>query len=327
MKLSEMKSIGRLAMACIVLWSAPLRAETPAAKDAGGAPAAVKKESTTRPKSLPAGATMEADLKYGSVSGRGQLLDLYLPAKIDKPLPLIVWIHGGGWSGGDKANPPGLAMLSRGYAVASLNYRLTKEAIYPAQIHDCKGAIRWLRAHAEQYHLDPKHIGVWGASAGGHLVALIGTSGEVAELEGDVGGNLDQSSRVQCVVDWFGPTDMSVFFDQAAAGPNIFKAKPDHSPLSDLFGGPLKEHLNLVRLGNPITFVKKDNPPFLIVHGDQDTLVPLAQSQILYDALKKAEVDVHLEVLEGAGHGNGFDKQSLREMMASFFDKHLKPAK
>ena len=282
----------------------------------------------TQPRNLPVGATAELDLKYGSVPGRGQLLDLYLPPNSTEPLPasvsVVVWIHGGAWKEGSKEGCPALGMLSRGYAVASLNYRLTSEAIFPAQLHDCKGAIRWLRAHAGQYHLNADRIGLWGASAGGHLVALLGTSGDVKEVEGDVGGNLDRSSRVQCVIDWFGPTDMSVFFDQTAKTPNIFKGNPDLSPIDELFGGPMKDHMDLVRLANPITFAKKDSPPFLIVHGDKDPVVPLGQSEILNEALKNVGAEVHLEVLEGAGHGNGFNKPSLMVMMSEFMDKHLK---
>ena len=275
---------------------------------------------------LPPGVSLEEDLHYGTAAGRGQLLDLYLPTKPDVDRPLIIWIHGGGWSGGDKKGCPAVSMIERGYAVASLNYRLTTEAIFPAQLHDCKGAIRWLRAHAKQYHLDTDHFGLWGSSAGGHLVALLGTSGDVKEVEGDIGGNTDQSSRVQCACDWFGPTDMSVFFVQADRVPNVFKADPSHSPLWMLFGGPLQDHLDLVKMANPITYVKKDNPPMFIVHGDKDTLVPVAQSQILFDAMKNVGADVKLEVIAGAGHGNGFDKPSLRGMMWEFFDKHLKNA-
>jgi acetyl esterase/lipase len=317
-----MKTIPRIFIIVTVLIASALWAE-PQPKSPPDLPVGNSKP-TTQPKNLPPGAKIERDLKYGTVPGRGQLLDLYLPEKIAAPLPLIVWIHGGGWISGDKAGCPALGMIPRGYAVASLNYRLSKEAKFPAQIQDCKGAIRWLRANAKKYQLDSDHIGVWGASAGGHLVALLGSSGDVKELEGDVGGNLDQSSRVQCVIDWFGPTDMSVFFEQAAKVPNVFKAKPEGSPIFTLFGGPVSEHLDLVRQANPITFVKKDNPPFLIVHGDKDPLVPLAQSEILADALKQAGADVHLEVLEGAGHGNGFDKPSLLSMMVAFMDKHLK---
>ena len=277
-----------------------------------------------RPRGLPAGATMELDLKYGSVAGRGQLLDLYLPEAADASSPLIVWVHGGGWIEGDKRDCPAIGMVARGYAVASLNYRLSTEAIFPAQIQDCKGAIRWLRAHSEKYKLDKHRFGAWGASAGGHLVALLGTGGDAKEIEGDIGGNLDQSSNVQCVIDWFGPTDLSVFFEQANKGMNVFKGDPDRSPITVLFGGVMRDHMDLVRLANPITFIKKTTPPFLIMHGDKDPVVPLGQSEILAEALKKNDVDVTFEVLEGAGHGNGFDRPTILPLMMQFMDKHLK---
>ncbi len=267
---------------------------------------------------------MELDLKYGDAAGGGQTLDLYLPEAANISLPLIIWVHGGGWLGGDKGDCPALGMVARGYAVASLNYRLSTEAIFPAQIQDCKGAIRWLRAHARKYRLDTDRFGAWGASAGGHLVALLGTSGEVREIEGDIGGNLDQTSGVQCVIDWFGPTDMSVFFQQAAKGTNVFKGDPDRSPITTLFGGLMRDHMDLVRLANPITFIRKNNPPFLIMHGDHDPIVPLGQSEILAEALKQNGVDVQFEVLEGAGHGNGFDRPSILPLMVQFMDRHLK---
>ena len=305
-----MKTLSRLLVLMSCLLTVGFRANT---------------QPATRP-TLPTGIVAERDVNYAGAIGRSQTLDIFYPAKADAPAPLIIWVHGGGWSGGDKRDNPALGMLKLGYAVASLNYRFSQEAIYPAQIQDCKGAIRWLRANAQKYNINPKRFGVWGASAGGHLVALLGTGGDAKELEGDIGGNLGQSSSVQCVCDWFGPTDMSVFFKEAAEIPNIFKADPNGSPIAKLFGGQVSEHLDLVKLANPITFVKKENPPFLIVHGDKDAIVPLAQSEILTEALKKAGVDVHLEVLVGAGHGNGFDKPALREMMVSFFNKNLKNA-
>ncbi len=260
------------------------------------------------------------------------MLDIYLPEKVDQALPLVIYIHGGGWSGGDKKYFPAQVLVSQGYAVASINYRFIKEAIFPAQIHDCKGAVRWLRAHAKEYHFDPDHFGVWGDSAGGHLVALLGASGDAKEIEGDVGGNLDQSSRVQCVIDWYGPTDMSVFFEQAEQQSgkveNIFKKDPDHSVIAQLFGGPTREHEELVQQANPVHFVTKDDAPFLIMHGDKDTLVPLAQSEMLAEALKKAGVEVHLETYEGAGHGGpAFFSPTARGMMLQFLNKHLKSEK
>ena len=147
------------------------------------------------------------DLVYAKTPQRELALDLYIPDGATKP-PLIVWVHGGAWRAGSKAKPPALWMLERGYAVASISYRLSQQAVFPAQIHDCKAAIRWLRAHASKYGYDAERIGAWGASAGGHLVALLGTSSGVKELEGDLGYN-DQSSRVQAVVDYFGPTDVT----------------------------------------------------------------------------------------------------------------------
>lgn len=271
-----------------------------------------------------AGVKAMRDLEYAKPGGKPQLLDLFVPEKADGPLPLIVWIHGGAWLGGSKNGTPAMGQLRRGYAVASINYRLSQEAIFPAQIHDCKAAIRWLRAHAKEYNLDPKRIGVWGSSAGGHLVALVGTSGDVKELEGDE-GNLDQSSRAQAVCDWFGPTD----FCQMAAHA-LPDSKLDHdaagSPESKLIGGPIQENKDKVAKANPITYVSKDDPPFLIMHGDKDPLVPHHQSELLNDALKKAGVAVTFKTVEGAGHG--FGGPDVMKTVEEFFDKHLKaPAK
>jgi acetyl esterase/lipase len=142
------------------------------------------------------------NVEYARVDGNRPLyLDLYLPEKPAAPTPLVVWIHGGGWVGGSKNNCPPLSMVSKGFAAASVEYRFADVAPFPAQIHDCKGAIRFLRANAAKYNLDPNRIGAWGASAGGHLVALLGTGVAVKELDGNVGGNLEYSSRVQAVCD------------------------------------------------------------------------------------------------------------------------------
>jgi acetyl esterase/lipase len=267
---------------------------------------------------LPEGTKVQRNLEYVKDGHERNKLDLYLPEKADGPLPVIVWVHGGGWLAGSKENPPALPFVSRGYAVVSINYRLSQHAPYPAQIEDCKAAIRWLRANAKTYNLDPNHIGVWGASAGGHLVALLGTTGSVKELEGK-GGNLDQSSRVQAVVDFFGPTDLTKMGGS--------HDRPD-SPEAKLIGGPVQENKEKAAKANPITYAGKDAAPFLILHGDKDNTVPYSQSELLVDALKKAGVEVTLKKIEGAGHGGrDFSNPENRKLIEEFFDRHLKPAR
>ena len=229
------------------------------------------------------------------------LLDLYLPEKGDKPLPLIVWIHGGAWMAGSKNDSsPALRFTRDGYAVAQVGYRLSQEARFPAQIHDCKAAVRWLRANAAKYNLDPNKFVAWGSSAGGHLVALLGTSGGVAELEGN-DNDLKESSRVQAVVDWFGPTD---FMHIGDAESDLQHNAPD-SPESKLIGGAILENKDKAAKASPITYVSKDAPPFLIMHGDHDRTVPFNQSELFYAELKKAGVDATFVPMKGAGHGFG----------------------
>lgn len=256
------------------------------------------------------------DLTYAEVDGQPLMLDLYLPPGQD-PRPLVVWVHGGGWYEGSKEYCLAVPLADQGYAVASINYRLSHEAVFPAQIHDCKGAVRWLRAHAGEYGLDAGRVGAWGDAAGGHLVALLGTSGGVAELEGEVGGNLDQSSRVQAVCDWYGPTDML----QIGGFPSDIDHDGPDSPEARLFGGPIHAKRTLVTLANPITFVHPDAPPFLIVHGDQDPIVPLHQSELLAGALRAAGVRVTFLTVAGAGHS--FEDPLYWQKAAEFFDKAL----
>ncbi|MEZ6034982.1 MAG: alpha/beta hydrolase [Planctomycetaceae bacterium] len=157
---------------------------------------------------------IERDLVYAEVDGQQLTLDLYLPEG-QKRAPLVVWIHGGGWRGGTKHNPPLREITKDGFALASISYRFTNKAIFPAQIHDCKGAVRWLRTNADRFGYNPDWIAVAGSSAGGHLALLMGTSGGVTALEGNVGGNLDRSSAVQAVIDYFGPSDFVLREDSA----------------------------------------------------------------------------------------------------------------
>jgi len=262
------------------------------------------------------------NLEYGRAGNKPLLLDLYLPPNPEgKPLPLLVWIHGGAWRKGNKGNCSRVrGFLDKGYAGASIGYRLSHQATFPAQIHDCKAAIRWLRDNAKKYNYDPNRIGVWGASAGGHLAALLGTSGDVKELEGDL-GTPGVSSRVQAVCDLFGPSD---FLNRKS--PSEIKTEvgrdDKESPVTMLLGGPVEQNKEKARLASPITFVSKDDPPFLIMHGDQDPVVPYRQSVLLYEALKKVGVEVTLHPVKGAGHG--FKGKDISPQVKEFFDKHLK---
>ena len=277
------------------------------------------------PARLPEGTKAQRDLEYVKGGHERQRLDLYTPEKADGPLPVIVWVHGGAWMGGGKdAGVPAMPFVAKGYAVASINHRFSQHAVFPAQIEDCKAAIRWLRANAKTYNLDPQRIGVWGASSGGHLVALLGTSGGIKDFDGQ-GDNADQSSRVQAVVDFFGPTDFLQM--DAHAVPGAFqKHDPAASPESKLIGGPIQENTEKAGRANPVKYVTEEAPPFLIVHGDQDPLVPIHQSQLLYEALKQAKSDVTFYKIAGAGHGSPeFNTEMMQAAVLAFFDKHLKP--
>ncbi|MGQ9576346.1 MAG: alpha/beta hydrolase fold domain-containing protein [Thermoguttaceae bacterium] len=268
---------------------------------------------------MPEGVKVERDLEYAKVGDKRLLLDLYLPEKADGPLPVIVGIHGGGWRNGSKAGGQGSWLARHGYAVAVINYRLSGEAVFPAQIEDCKAAVRWLRAHAKKYNLDPDRFGAMGHSAGGHLTSLLATTGDVKEF--DKGDHLTVSSRIQAACPISGPTD---FLQMDANAPKGVKLKHDapNSPEARLIGGPIQENKEKAAKANPITYVTKDDPPLLIVHGDQDPVVPVHQAQLLYEALKKAGVEVKLHLVKGAGHAAG--GREVNEAIVSFFDKHLK---
>lgn len=271
---------------------------------------------------IPEDVTVHRDIAYVTNGHERQKLDLYVPADTGENLPLIIWVHGGAWRGGNKTHYTPMAYLSAGYAGASINYRLSRHAIFPAQIEDVKAAVRWLRANAKTYRLDPNRFAAWGSSAGGHLVAMLGTTGDVAEFE--MGENLEVSSKVQAVVDYFGPTDF-LQMDTHRLPDGLVHDAPD-SPESKLVGGPIQEHKDRVAKANPITYVSKANPPFLIIHGDRDKLVPYHQSVLLKDALEKAGVPVTFYKVEGGGHG-WFRDPKVPELTKAFLAQHLKPTK
>jgi acetyl esterase/lipase len=209
---------------------------------------------------------------------------------------------------GSKENEPAGAFVSRGFAMAAINYRLSQHAVFPAQIEDCKAAVRWLRANAKEYGYDPARIASYGASAGGHLAAMLGTAGDVAAF--DVGGNPGVSSRVRAVADFFGPTDFLQMDAHRLSAQATVHDTPD-SPESQLVGGPIRDNPEKVARANPATYVTADDPPFLIVHGDADLLVPHHQSEILEAALRKAGARVRLVTIRGGPHGGETTKQGL----------------
>jgi acetyl esterase/lipase len=277
------------------------------------------------------------NLNYGGDGLPAHNLDLHLPDDYltGQPLPTIIWIHGGGWQSGSKTNWQTAApFVERGYAVASVEYRLTNVAIFPAQIHDIKGATRWLRANAAAYNLDTDRFASWGSSAGGHLAALLGTSGGVARLEGSVGGNLNQSSRVRAVVDYFGPTDLwqmwqvpgYEYFGEAGSAP------------SKLIGGALKFNPKKAAFASPATYVAADDPPTLMAHGtlfdnngdgipDGDGVVPWQQTEILDLALQAVNVDTEVYYFPGVGHGGSvFTSATMMDNIEAFLESHLPPS-
>jgi acetyl esterase/lipase len=272
---------------------------------------------------LPEGVKKVADLDYAGTGNARQRLDLYLPVRPASAgaLPVIVFVHGGGWQNGDKSGGRGrvVSYVATGrYAAVSIGYRLSSEAVWPAQIHDCKAAIRWLRAHAAEYRLDPERIAVWGTSAGGHLAAMLGVSQGVEGLEGEVGPHRDQSSRVRCVVDFFGPAEMLTMGDH----PSSIDHHSPQSPESRLIGGAVLEHPDRARSASPIEHVSRDDAPHLIVHGTADKLVPYPQSVAFEKRLEAAGVPAILLTVEGGGHGQGFGK-SVGAVVEAYFAKHL----
>ena len=256
---------------------------------------------------LPEGTRVLKDLAYVQGGHERQKLDLYLPPTGAR-WPLVVAIHGGAFRMGSKEGEPAGAFVARGFAVAAINYRLSQHAIFPAQIEDCKAAVRWLRANAARYGYDPDRIASFGGSAGGHLAAMLGTAGDVRAF--DVGANLEVSSRVQAVVDFFGPTDF-LQMDAHRPSPEAMVHDTPDSPESQLVGGPIRDNPEKVARANPITYVTPDDPPFLVVHGAADPLVPHHQSELLEAALRKAGVRVRLVTIPGGPHGGETVKQGL----------------
>lgn len=272
----------------------------------------------------PAGVEVAYDLPYADTDNPRQTLDLYLPnaKKTEAPLPVIVFIHGGGWRNGDKSSGAGQVgryVASGQYAAVSVGYRLSGEATWPAQIHDCKAAVRWIKGNAEKYGLDADKIGVWGTSAGGHLVSMLGTSGDVKELEGSLGKHLDQNSQVTCVVNFFGPENFLTMVRQPST---INRTQGGQYPEALLLGGPVDERQSAAREASPVTHASAGDPPFFTAHGTEDPVVPYVQALEIHEVLQKAGVPSLLQEMTGGGHG--FRSEQLESRVQQFFDLHLR---
>jgi acetyl esterase/lipase len=274
------------------------------------------------------------DIDYVGDGIVGHRLDIYLPDTNRGPFPVVVYIYGSAFfSNNSKGNVKRAfapVLLEAGFAVVAINHRGTRvdNVVFPAPVHDVKAAVRFIRANAAAYHIDPSRIGATGCSSGGHLVAFLGTSGGVTthtvgeatmHIEGSLGAHTDVSSSVQAVCDWFGPTD---FLVMDSCGSRMNHDAPD-SPESVLIGGPIQEHPDECALANPATYIDSDDPPFMIIHGDNDPLVPYCNSESFDAALDKAGVPSEYILVEGAGHGDGLIESEYLDKMVQFFENHL----
>ena len=262
--------------------------------------------------------TLRGDILVAEVNGVQLLADLHLPIGAECP-PLVMFIHGGGWRNGDRKACRLAWIAEGGYAVASVEYRLSDEARFPAQIHDCKGALRWLRAHQSEYGFDARRVVVAGTSAGGHLAALLGTSGGVAVLEGATAGHTDRSSRVQGVIDYYGATDFILRSKNQPA-----KTEEETGSVYQLLGGKVSEQPQLARLASPVTHVGAGDPPLLMVHGERDKTVYLTQSQRLLEAYRQHDLEAELRVEADRGHAWKTPSDGEREQVLQFLEKHLR---
>lgn len=259
------------------------------------------------------------DIEYAEAGNHKLLLDLYMPASKTDPY-LIVWVHGGAWHSGSKESPP-LGLVGAGYALASVDYRLSVEAKFPAQIHDIKAAIRYLRANATKYGYRADKIIVAGSSAGGHLAALVGLTNNDQELEGNLGQFTNTSSSIQAIVDYYGPTNFTTILKQSTAhGVSV------RGPAMALLLGKTVENIpDMAQKASPVFQVDATDPPLIMLHGDQDIQVPINQSHELEGVYKSKNLKVKLIVVHGAGHGDGsYYEPKLQAEVEAFLSEVLK---
>lgn len=259
----------------------------------------------------------EQGIEYSSPDGQRLQLNLARPKEIQGRAPAVLCIHGGGFRGGKRERWDKLCqqLAERGYVAVTVTYRLAPKYQFPAAVHDVKAAVRWLRASADKYQLDPARIGVVGDSAGGHLVQFLGVTGDVPQFEGD-GGSAGQSSKVTCVVNYYGPSDLTKSYGKSVDAAEVL-------PLW-LGGDAVKERHRHI-LASPLYWVTPSAAPTLLIHGTKDPYVNFEQAQWIHERLQAADVEVDLLTLEGAGHGfKGADAEKAEQAMLAFFDKHLK---
>jgi acetyl esterase/lipase len=260
-----------------------------------------------------------ADIQYAEVGGQALKLDLYQPSEPHGPL--LIWLHGGRWEVGSKERMPLGALVERGYAIASLDFRPASQARFPGQVHDIKAAVRFLRARAADYGYDATRIGLLGVSSGGHLAALVGTTNSHAELEGSLGEHLGISSDVQAIVSYCGASDLLTILAQSTP----YGLGIREPALKTLLGALPNDNEALARLASPVFQVDAHDPPLLLVHGDQDPQMPINQSHELQGAYERAGLEAKMIVVHGAGHADAaFYDAERTNLVAAFLDEHLR---
>ncbi len=259
------------------------------------------------------------DVEYASIDDHRLLLDLYLPDRVEGA-PLLVWVHGGAWRAGSKSRMPLEALAEEGWAIASVDYRLTPVARFPAQVHDIKAAVRFLRAKAADYGFDAQKIAIAGNSAGGHLAAMVGTTNGHKDLEGSVGDHLKESSNVQATVSFYVASNLTTILNQST--PHGLGVRIPALQL--LLGGQPEDKTEIARLASPIFHVDPSDPPLLLIHGDQDPQMPISQSHELDGRYKELGLSVQFEVVHGAVHGGPefYDEVRL-PIIRKFLKTHL----
>lgn len=270
--------------------------------------AAVPKSSATEP-------TVIRDIAYARSDDPAHRLDLYHPTKRQGDTPLIIWVHGGAWRSGTKSDVPIIGLLEHGFAIASVDYRLTPQSAFPAQVHDIKAAIRFLRSQATEYDVDPKRFFIAGSSAGGHLAALVGVSTGVVKLEGPSQSNSDQSSAVAAIVSFYGASNLQTILKQSTP----YGLSVRVPALQLLLGGQPEQNPDNAKLASPVAHIDATDPPLLLIHGDQDPQMPIEQSYELQRAYRQAKLPVQMHIVQGGLHGGkGFYEPQVLTKVADF---------